>query len=130
MKTWSTMACLWLLMLALQGVGGQDQVVFYIFSGRYLFNHNSDNLHIGKEPKKRFYLGKFSQMWMGGVADSQKRSKSLKEKQMTPKIAFFDPNFSQKPWGGWVWFTHLGKLSQKILSFFLFFLLFFGGGLP
>ena len=82
---------LWLLMLALQGVGGQDQVVFYIFSGRYLFNHNSDNLHIGKEPKKRFYLGKFSQVWVGGVDDSQTRSKPLK---IIPKPRIFDPNFT------------------------------------
>ena len=33
-------------------------------------------------------------MWLGGVADSQTRSKPLKTPQITPKIAFFDPNFT------------------------------------
>ena len=33
-------------------------------------------------------------MWVGGVADSQTRSKPLKKKQITPKIASFDPNFT------------------------------------
>ena len=33
-------------------------------------------------------------MWVGGVADSQTRSKPLKTPQITPKIAFFDPNFT------------------------------------
>ena len=35
--------------------------------------------------------GDFSQIWVGGVADSQTRPKPLKS---TPKIAFFDPNFT------------------------------------
>ena len=47
-------------------------------------------------------------MWVGGVADSQTRSKPLKKKnQITPKIALFDPNFTygspksyKKNWGG------------------------------
>ena len=33
-------------------------------------------------------------MWVCGVADSQTRSKPLKTPQITPKIAFFDPNFT------------------------------------
>ena len=33
-------------------------------------------------------------MWVGGVADSQTRSKPLKKNQIAPKIAFFDPNFT------------------------------------
>ena len=48
-------------------------------------------------------------MWVGGVADSQTRSKPLKKNQITPKIAFFDPKFiirppksHKNPWvGGW-----------------------------
>ena len=32
-------------------------------------------------------------MWVGGVADSQTRSKPLKTPQITPKIAVVDPNF-------------------------------------
>ena len=46
-------------------------------------------------------------MWVGGVADSQTRSKPP-QKKFTPKIAFFDPNFTfrfpkyKKNWGGWV----------------------------
>ena len=43
--------------------------------------------------KKRFFLGDLSQMWVGGVAESQTRSKPLKKTQITPKIALFDPNF-------------------------------------
>ena len=46
------------------------------------------------EKKNVFIFGDFSQMWVCGVADSQTRSKPLKKKQITPKIAFFDPNFT------------------------------------
>ena len=47
---------------------------------------------LGKLPKKKnFFGGNLSQMWDGGVADSQTRSKPLK---ITPKIAFFDTNFT------------------------------------
>ena len=49
-------------------------------------------------------------MWVGGVANSQTRSKPLKTPQITPKIALFDPNFTfrtpkshKNPGvGGWV----------------------------
>ena len=44
--------------------------------------------------KKKNFFGDFSQMWVGGVADSHPRSKTLKKKQITPKIAFFDPKFT------------------------------------
>ena len=44
--------------------------------------------------KKTFFFGYLSQMWVGGVADSQTRFKTLKKNQITPKIAFFDPNFT------------------------------------
>ena len=43
--------------------------------------------------KKSLFFGDFSQMWVGGVADSQRRSKLLKKK-ITPKIVFFDLNFT------------------------------------
>ena len=33
-------------------------------------------------------------MWVGGVADSQTRSKPLNTPQITPEIALFDPNFT------------------------------------
>ena len=35
--------------------------------------------------KKRFFLGDLSQMWVGGVADSQTRSKPLKTPQNHPQ---------------------------------------------
>ena len=48
-------------------------------------------------------------MWVGGVADSQTRSKPLKTPQNCPENRLFRPKFhlsfsqiSQKPWGGWV----------------------------
>ena len=49
---------------------------------------------LGKASKKTFFLGDLPQMWVGWVADSQTRSKPLKKKQIAPKIAFFDPNFT------------------------------------
>ena len=58
-------------------------------------------------------------MWVGGVADSQTRSKPLKTPpQITPKIALFDPNFTFRSpkshkntgVGGK---TDLGDISQK-----------------
>ena len=85
---------LWLLMLALQGVGGQDQVVFYIFSGRYLFNHNSDNLHIGKVPKNGFIWECFPKYgWVGWMIPKQGPNPS-KPPKITSKVALFDPNFT------------------------------------
>ena len=38
--------------------------------------------------KTCFFWGDLSQMWVGGVDDSQTRSKPLKTPQITPKIAF------------------------------------------
>ena len=59
--------------------------------------------------KNRFFLGNLSQMWMGGVADSQTRSEPLKTPPNQPENRLFRPKFhlsfsqiSQKPWGGWV----------------------------
>ena len=40
-----------------------------------------DIASLGKVSKKSFFYGKFSQMFVGWVADSQTRSKSLKKKQ-------------------------------------------------
>ena len=61
------------------------------------------------QKKKRFFFGYLSQMWVGGVADSQ----------TTPKIALFDPNFtfcfpkSHKKNLGWVHgFTHWGNFPK------------------
>ena len=61
-------------------------------------------------------------MWVGGVADSQTRSKPLKTTPNHPKIALFDPNFtfrsskSQKnPGVGGL--TDLGEISKKMCFF-------------
>merc|ERR1712020_495016 len=62
-----------------------------------------------KLPKKKtFFLGDLSQMWVGGVAVSQTRSKPLKTPPNHPENRPFRPEFhlsfsqiSQKPWGGW-----------------------------
>ena len=70
--------------------------------------------------------GDFSQTWVGGVADSQTRSKPL---QTAPKIALFDPNFTfrfpkshENPGvGGWV--NRFGKGFQKKNVFFGSFLI-------
>ena len=51
-----------------------------------VFQSVGRDFRLGKLQKKTFFLGYLSQMWVGGVADSQTRSK--------PKIAFFDPNFT------------------------------------
>ena len=77
-----------------------------------------------KLPKKPVFLGYLSQMWVGGVADSQTRSKPLKKKnQIAPKIAFFDPNFtfrfpkSHKNPGVGGWENRFGKDIQKNVFF-------------
>ena len=70
------------------------------------------------------HLGDLSQMWVGGVADSQTRSKPLKTTPNHPKNRPFLPEFhllfsqiSQKPLGGWVnRFGTLGDIPKK--SFF------------
>ena len=48
--------------------------------------------------KKKFFFGDISQMWVGGVADSQTRSKPLKTPPNPPKIVF--PNLTKTL--GWV----------------------------
>ena len=45
-----------------------------------------------KKKEDKVFLGDFSQMWVGGVADSQTRSKPLKKKPN--HHAFFDLNFT------------------------------------
>ena len=70
--------------------------------------------------KKNVFLGYLFQMWVGGVADSQTRSKPLK---ITPKIAFFDPNFtfcfpkSYKNPGVGGWLNRFGKGFPKKVFF-------------
>ena len=44
--------------------------------------------------KKTFFLGYLSQMWVGGVADSQTRSKPLKTPPNHSENCLFDPNFT------------------------------------
>ena len=72
--------------------------------------------------KNNVFLGDLSQMWVGGVADSQTRSKPLK-KTNHPENRLFRPKFyllfsqiSQKPWGGCV--NRFGKGLQKKLDSF------------
>ena len=59
--------------------------------------------------KNCFFLGDLSQMWVGGVAYSQTRSKPLQTPPNHPENRLFRPVFhlsfsqiSQKPWGGLV----------------------------
>ena len=86
----------------------------------------SDLLPKGSQsPKLHVFWGIFSLMWVGGVADSQTRSKPLKPPQIAPKIAFFDPNFTfpfpkshkNPEVGGWV--NRFGKDFPKKKGFFL-----------
>ena len=79
----------------------------------------------GRYPKKEpFFMGYLSQMWVGGAADSQTRFKPLRPPQITPKIAFFDPNFtfrfpkSHKNPGVGEWENRFGKDIPKKKRFF------------
>ena len=63
-------------------------------------------------------------MWVGGVADSQTRSKPLKTPPNHPENRPFWPEFhlsysqiSQKPWGGWVG-KQIWERSPKKKRFF------------
>ena len=63
-------------------------------------------------------------MWVGGVADSQTRSKPLKTPQNHLESRPFRPEFhlsfsqiSQKPWGGWVG-KQIWERSPKKKRFF------------
>ena len=47
----------------------------------------------GSCQKKTFFLGYLSQMWVGGVADSQTRSKPLKTPPNCPENCLFRPKF-------------------------------------
>ena len=69
-------------------------------------------------------------MWVGGVADSQTRSKPLKKKPNHPENCLFDPNFNFRSTkshknpgvGGWVYTfgpNDLGEFYQE-KTFFLF----------
>ena len=69
-------------------------------------------------------MGDLSQMWVGGVADSQTRSKPLKTPPNHPENRPFRPEFhlsfsqiSQKPWGGWVG-KQIWERSPKKKRFF------------
>ena len=86
-----------------------------------------NEIQVREGVKKTVFLGYLSQMWVGGVADSQTRSKPLETLPNCPKNRLFRPKFhllfsqiSQKPWGGWVggWENTFGKdLPKK--TFFL-----------
>ena len=76
--------------------------------------------------KNRFFLGDLSQMWVGGVADSQTRSKPFKTPPNCPENRLFRPKFhlsfsqiSQKPWGGWVGKQNWERSPKKKRVFFL-----------
>ena len=77
---------------------------------------------LGKVKQKK-WGGDFPQMWVGGVADSQTRSKHLKTSPNHPENRIFRPEFhlsfsqiSEKPWGGWV--NRFGRALPK-KTFFL-----------
>ena len=64
-------------------------------------------------------------MWVGGVADSQTRSKPLRTSPNYPENRIFRPEFhlsfsqiSQKPWGGWVG-KHIWERYPKKNVFFI-----------
>ena len=97
---------------------GQSLVAFWLFGSLSRRFHNrgcslKGSLIIclcclGKPFKKTFFLGKLSQMWVEGVADSQTRSKPLK-KTNHPENRYFWPelhlSFSQIPQKSWGGFT-------------------------
>ena len=75
---------------------------------------------------KKLFFGRSLPNWMSGVADSQTRSKPLKQKKITMKIAFFDPNFTlcvpkshKNPW--------VGGLAQRFGKFYPNKTVFWGG---
>ena len=80
------------------------------------------NFVLREGPQKPFF-GKFSQIWVGGVAESQ-------TPQITPKIAFFDANFtfrfpkSHKNPGVGEWINRFGETFPPQKNGFIL------GGLP
>ena len=62
----------------------------------FSFWHFYDTSYILTEGrrKKNVFLGDLSQMWMGGVADSQTRSKPLKKNPNCPENRPFRSNFT------------------------------------
>ena len=83
------------------------------------------HLHLGmpSTTKNTFFLGKYSQIWVGGVADSQTGRKKTKPPQKSPLLTRISPlvfpNLTKTP--GWV--HRFGKTFQKKNSFIF-------GGLP
>ena len=71
-------------------------------------------------------MGYLSQMWVGGVADSQTRFKPLKTPPNHPENRLFRPKFhlsfsqiSQKPWDGWVGKQIWERFPKKNGIFFI-----------
>ena len=100
---------------------GQSLVAFWLFGSLSRRFHNrgcslKGSLIIclcclGKPFKKTFFLGKLSQMWVEGVADSQTRSKPLKKNKspwkslfLTRTSSFIFPNPTKTL--GWVHTRH------------------------
>merc|ERR1712016_441968 len=85
---------------------------------------NNIQYKLGGLPKKRFFLGYLSQMWVGGVADSQTRSKTLKTPPNFPENRLFRPKFhllfpkSHKNPGVGGWVNRFGKDIPKKMFFF------------
>ena len=90
------------------------------------FHNNNHYYNKGScQKKNRFFLGDLSQIWVGGVADSQTRSKPFKTPPNCPENRLFRPKFhlsfsqiSQKPWGGWVGKQIWERSPKKKNSFF------------
>ena len=60
--------------------------------------------------KKRFHLGKHSQIWVGGVSDSQTDPKQNPKSPFLTRISpFVFPNLTKKPWLG----SNIWEISEK-----------------
>ena len=59
------------------GGGGLLEVVFKYWNLQPTISR-AHYVSLGKESQKKLFLGDLSQMWVGGVADSQTRSKPIK----------------------------------------------------
>ena len=72
--------------------------------------------HKGKVSKKRFHLGKLSQIWVGGVADSQTPPNHPANRLFWPEFHLSCSQISQKLWDGWVCSSIWENYPKKMLE--------------
>ena len=84
-----------------------------LFNDWFLFRP-SLRLRGAAKKKNRFFLGDLSQIWVGGVADSQTRSKPLKTPPNHPENRIFRPEFHLS-----LFFGHLPLLECQIGRIYL-----------